>query len=69
MKIDFNGYYAFVFHCPICGDRHVGTNPDDDPETFNWMKLHTNYHEKNSKIKTPPPTTFMGMSIIQENKL
>jgi hypothetical protein len=66
MKIDFDGAPAYVFHCPICGGRHVGTSPDDDPETANWMKMHANHHKQG--FKDEPPNTFMGMSIIQEPK-
>jgi hypothetical protein len=55
-QVNFSVAQAFSIVCDVCGDRHVGGQPDDDRTTEEFMRRHAKWHETSSLV--PPRITL-----------
>lgn len=53
LNVDFEGKPAFFIPCPVCGDRHVGGAPDEDPATEAFMREHSMWHANGNRTSPP----------------
>lgn len=45
MRINFQGFEAIVWVCPICKGRIVGGKLGEDEEVGKWVEKHGKWHE------------------------